>query len=250
MRIIDLTLPITTGAPMLPSRLYSENPIRLTALSIVDSRQQTMLTDEGYNFEGVLRTDHGSMVSKLSMPTHGGTNIDAPRHFISDGASIDEVPLTSLVGECVVLDVQCQAGEKITLEHVKKYEHGIKKDDMVLIRSGWADSHCGTPEYLTDMPWVDERVAAWLVSKRVKAVAHDCFPDFPSYRMTGPRYPNHTTYLGSNVIIIENLVNTSRLSGSRFLMVALPLKLTGSDGSPARVIGIEGLDIGPGNPAQ
>lgn len=245
MRIIDLTLPIMTNSPMLPSKLYQSNPIRLSALSVIDSGQRARLASENYTIEEGSGAGHGSMVSKLSMPVHGGTNIDAPRHFIADGLSIDRVPLANLMGECVVMDTECKPGEEITMDKVEKYGSEIKKGDMVLFRTGWADAHFGKADYLTHMPWVGQEVAAFLVSKGIKAVAHDCFPDFPSYRLEGPRYPNHTTYLGSGVIIIENLVNTSQLSGKRFLMIALPLRLVGSDGSPARVIGIEEAELRP-----
>ena len=36
---------------------------------------------------------------------HTATHVDAPLHFINGGASIDEIPLATFIGECVVVEV-------------------------------------------------------------------------------------------------------------------------------------------------
>lgn len=243
MRIVDLTLPIQSDSPLLPAKIYQSNPVKLVALAVVDNSQRRKLLSEGYDLDSKLDAEYGVMVSRLSTPTHGGTNIDAPRHFVPSGIGIDQVPLSTLVGTCVVLDVPAAARSMVEIDDVTKYEAKIKAGDTVLIRTGWTEKHYGKPDYISEMPGVTEEVARWLVSKGVKAVAHDCFPDIPSFRVkTAARYPNHRIYLSKGVIIIENLTNTSQLCKERFLILALPLKLVNSDGSPARVIGIE--DIG------
>ena len=243
MRLIDLTLPSATNAPLLPAKIYLKNQVKLSALAVVNKTQLLRLIAQGYDLDSELDLDYGVMVSKISMPTHGGTNIDAPRHFIEDGIGIDQVPLSSLVGECLVIDAPVKAGGMVELSHVEKYEKDIKSDDMVLIRTGWTEGHFGKPDYLTEIPGVSEEVAKWFVERRVKAVAHDCFPDIPAFRIpNAPKYPNHTTYLSNQIVIIESLTNTTQIRSNRFLMVALPLKLIGSDGAPARVIGIENVD--------
>ena len=183
MRIIDLTLPIKSNSPLLPAKIYLKNPVKLSALGVVDKKQQLQLSSQGYEFDKDLDLDYGVMVSKISMPTHGGTNIDAPRHFISGGIGVDELPLSKLVGECFILDIDCKEGEIIQHDDVKKYENDINAGDMVLIRTGWTEKYFGKPNYLTGIPGVSEEVADFLVSKGVKAVAHDCFPDIPTYRL-------------------------------------------------------------------
>jgi len=45
--------------------------------------------------------------------------------------------------------------------------------------------------------------------------------------------------MSPDVTLIENLTNLDRLSTERVFFVALPLKIRGSDASPARVIAIE-----------
>ena len=45
---------------------------------------------------------HGNSVMYFSMPDHGGTHIDAPRHFGPEGVPIDEYPLAHCIvaGDC------------------------------------------------------------------------------------------------------------------------------------------------------
>ena len=42
----------------------------------------------------------------LQMKSHTGTHIDAPRHFIPDGATIDEMPLDALIGPARVIEIK------------------------------------------------------------------------------------------------------------------------------------------------
>ena len=44
-------------------------------------------------------------LTAFSMCAHNGTHIDAPRHFLRDGASVDEIPLCKTVGYAFVATV-------------------------------------------------------------------------------------------------------------------------------------------------
>src|SRR5436190_1989556 len=59
------------------------------------------VTDKGYYYAS----------NKFGAPEHGGTHIDAPRHFAAQGNTLDQVPLEQLMGSAVLLDVtqQCAA---------------------------------------------------------------------------------------------------------------------------------------------
>ena len=54
----------------------------------------------------LLRISRGDVcnLSSFSMCAHNGTHIDAPLHFIEDGAGIDELPLDSTVGYAYVAE--------------------------------------------------------------------------------------------------------------------------------------------------
>jgi len=51
----------------------------------------------------------------------------------------------------------------------------------------------------------------------------------------GGRFPVHQTLLGAGVVIIEAL-NLSEVVAGDYELIALPLKLKGADGAPARVV--------------
>ena len=41
----------------------------------------------------------------ICTPEHGGTHLDAPQHFAADGLPTDRIPLRSLMGSAVVIDI-------------------------------------------------------------------------------------------------------------------------------------------------
>jgi kynurenine formamidase len=53
------------------------------------------------------------------------------------------------------------------------------------------------------------------------------------------RGANHRRWLGAGVPMVQLLTNLDQI-GNRFTLIALPLRLAGMDGSPARVVGVEG----------
>lgn len=96
-RIIDVTLPVRPG--MLT---YPGDPV----VSIERTSD--------------MRNGDISNLSIVSMSTHTGTHVDPPIHFVEDGATVDAMPLETLVGEAVVVDVRgvgtIVAGELEALE--------------------------------------------------------------------------------------------------------------------------------------
>jgi len=48
-------------------------------------------------------------------------------------------------------------------------------------------------------------------------------------------HPVHSTLLGASVVIIEGL-NLAGVSTGDYELIALPIKLKGADGAPARVV--------------
>jgi kynurenine formamidase len=52
------------------------------------------------------------------------------------------------------------------------------------------------------------------------------------------RGANHKRWLKAGIPMVQLLTNLDRI-GPRFSLIALPLRLTGMDGAPARVVGVE-----------
>ncbi len=89
----------------------------------------------------------------LSMNEHCGTHIDAPLHFSEDGASVDELPLSSLVVPLCVIDIRARAAEdrdtQVTPDDIRDWTatHGpVPENACVAMNSGWA-AKLNTPEF-------------------------------------------------------------------------------------------------------
>ncbi len=242
-RIVDLTLPVESGMPGIPNiPFYDQNPVKVRAVTLVSEEQRRFLQSRGVDVapDAEIR---GSMNTVFTMNSHIGTHIDAPRHFDADAASIDEVPLDRIVmREATVLDVSHKGPEStVTADDLEKTGVKPESHQIPVIKTLWTDRKWGTPEFWPQMICLDPSVSEWILQWQVPAVAMDCFPEKPSWRVAPKpeeRGANHKRWLKAGVLMIQLLTNLSSI-GNRFTLVALPLRLKGMDGSPARVVGIE-----------
>src|SRR5215470_12212930 len=105
-RIVDLTLPVVSGMAGLPTvAFYEKYPVKVQVVTVVNDEQRRVLTAAGVDHIADIPVT-GSMNTVLTLNTHIGTHIDAPRHFYADGCAVDELALERLVmRQAVVLDV-------------------------------------------------------------------------------------------------------------------------------------------------
>jgi len=174
-------------------------------------------------------------VQYYSVPTHIGTHVDAPLHFVEGGRAIDEFPLERFAGETVVLDVSQDEPSEITLEEVEAAAGEVRPDDIVLLHTGWGEKY-GTEEY-DSHPWLAEEVAEYFADIGPKLVGLDAVtPDIPvPMRPEGwLEFPVHRTMLGAEVLIAEHIANLEPFLGERVEVVGLPMRIQGGDGAPAR----------------
>jgi kynurenine formamidase len=183
------------------------------------------------------------MNTVFTLNTHIGTHIDAPRHFFADGASISDIALDRIVmREALVLDVSHKsAGEGVTAADLERT--GVKPGtgQIAVIKTAWTDRAYGKPEFWNETIHLEPSVGEWVERQGVCAVAMDCFPEKPFWKMTltpAERGANHKRWLKAGIPMIQMLTGLGRIA-PRFMLVALPLNLKGMDGAPARVIGIE-----------
>jgi arylformamidase len=166
-------------------------------------------------------------VSEMSTSVHIGTHIDAPLHFITGGSDIVEVPLSQLMGPAVV--VQVTERRDILVEDLAEVE--LKSGDAVLFRTPNEDLW-DQQEFSEDFVALSGDAAMWLVDHGVSAVGID-YLSIDNYH--SQEKPAHYALLGNGIIIIEGL-DLSGAEAGRYEMIALPLKIAGSDGAPARVL--------------
>lgn len=183
----------------------------------------------------------GRSTGKLTISTHAGTHVDAQLHFVKGGKTIDQACLETLVGEAVVVDMT-HKGElaDITAEDFEKCGVEIKEGDRIILHTGWW-KRWDTNDFYPKAPGLTVDAAEWLVKKKIKLLAMDIpGPDGAKTKVTlGETLPIHHILLTNNVTLVEYLTNLDQIRKQRVTLIALPLKIKGADGAPARVIVIE-----------
>lgn len=173
----------------------------------------------------------------LELYSHCGTHMDAPRHFLPDGETIDRQPLEACVGPARVLDLTpVEPRELITLERISPWREKIAPGDRLLLRTDWSRRH-GTPAWRDELPRIDLELARWLVERGVRLVGVEP-PSVADVHNPGELTAVHRVLLGGGVTIVEGLVCLDRIPTETVKLVALPLKILEGDGAPARVIAI------------
>lgn len=183
----------------------------------------------------------GAHVQRYASPTHVGTHVDAPLHFVAGGATIDELPLERFAGEGVVLDLERDEPTEISLAAIQAAAAdagGVEPGDIVLVRTGWG-RHFEDEATYQRYPWLADDVGAWLLEQEVTFLGVDTIsPDRP--RAMRPEdwdaYPIHRTLLPEGVLIAEHLF-LEDVAGGRLELFGFPMKLAGGDGAPIRMVG-------------
>ena len=170
----------------------------------------------------------------MTISIHTGTHIDAPSHFIADGAAIDEIPVDRFHRPGVHLDLTAMArpGEPITLEHLESagFDPSESRGTILMLASGWTDQAWESERLYESNPYLAQDAAKALADAAPSALGLDFAVD------DAEPWPNHTILLGVEVLLIENLMRLPELPRDGFDVIAFPLRLVGENGAPARVV--------------
>ncbi|MFQ5665785.1 MAG: cyclase family protein [Candidatus Binatia bacterium] len=191
--------------------------------------------------------------NNICMAEHGGTHMDAPIHFAEGKRTTDEVPLSSCIGPAVVIDVRPQAAAnrdyRLSASDIKRWEqaHGrIPSGAIVIMRSGWGRYWPDKVRYLgTDkpgdvthlhFPGFSKGAATFLTTQRdIAGIGVDTASiDYGQ----STDFIVHRIITGANKPGFENLANLDRVPATGATLIALPIKVAGGSGGPARVVAI------------
>lgn len=177
----------------------------------------------------------GDIMSVVYMWSHVGTHVEAPLHFLADGADTASLALETLIGPAIVLDFRDKGvSEAITLEDMQA-AGDIQVGDRVLTMTG-RHTQYRTPQS-HDRPFITEEAMRWLVEDR-KIVCLGT--DSSGFEVRGvSHYPNHRLLNNAGIPALECLTNLVELRTQRIFLIALPIPVIGLDASPVRAIAIE-----------
>jgi arylformamidase len=203
-RIIDVTVPLSADVPTFPGdpRFQMEFSHR-----IADGKP--------YN------------VAKVTMGVHSGTHVDAPYHFLAEGATVEALPLEILMGK--VLVVQVTAREAIDVADVERLD--LTDEIRVLFKTRMS-GQLRSPQFQEDFVYLTPGAAALLVRAGIKLVGIDYLS---VEKFQSRDFGAHHTLLEAGVVIVEGL-DLSEADPGEYDMACLPLRIVGADGSPARVV--------------
>ena len=149
----------------------------------------------------------GFRLSRISMGAHCGTHMDAPAHFITGGVTMEAAPLDLLIGKALVLTVE-------TGEELKTVPEGTQR---LFLRAKFRGL---TREDALDL----RKKGVTLIGTTAMSIS---FPEHESGA--------HGVFLGDGCWIVENL-ELSGVADGWYHAMCLPLKLSGVEGAPARVV--------------
>ncbi|KAF8806648.1 putative cyclase [Phlegmacium glaucopus] len=217
---------------------------------VLDSnRVQAYPGDHPFIFRQVLTMEaNGHNIGSMSFGSvHVGTHLDAPFHFIANGKTIDQIPLSDLIGPALVVNLsgrELQPRQQISWADLSPWHAHMREGVIVLISTGWSERHWCTPQYYHH-PYLTTDAAEGLVASGVRVIGLDTLgPDETPLDGVGGEngFKFHEIFLGAGGLIAENLTNLSALieeegtadGGGMWIVNLIPLNLHGSDGSPIR----------------
>jgi arylformamidase len=167
--------------------------------------------------------------TRLEIDVHTGTHIDAPLHMVVDGDTFETISMDDLVGQSKVFDLT-QVEDGISKKDLESF--GIQKGDFVLLKT----KNSFEEKFNFDFIYLKQDGAEYLSEIGVRGVGIDTL----GIERSQEGHPTHKTLFANNIIIIEGL-RLKEIEQGEYFMVAAPLKVVGTDGSPARVLLFEGL---------
>jgi arylformamidase len=170
-------------------------------------------------------------LTHLSLSAHTGTHMDAPRHFLAKGRSMESLPLDAVVGPCRVIEIKHR--NVITVEEL--HRHKLKRGERVLFKTrNSVKSWRLAKKSIFDKNFVytPAEAARYLVERGVRTVGVD-YLSVGGWQKDGVEC--HRILLGAEVRIIEGL-DLSKIKPGAYDLICLPLKILGADGAPARAI--------------
>ena len=196
-------------------------------------------TMRGVSIESAMTIESdGWNATRLDLYSHCGTHMDAPRHFLPDGATIESLPLEPCIGPAHVIDLTpVGPRENITLDRLGPWQDKIAAGDRLLIRTDWSLRH-GTPKDRDELPRIDLSLARWIVERGVVLLGVEP-PSVADVNNIEELTAVHRVLLEAGVVIVEGLANLSRIESDSVDLIVLPLPVRDGDGAPVRAVAIE-----------
>lgn len=159
-------------------------------------------------------------LTSLSMCSHNGTHVDAPRHFIKDGVTVAEMDLGSLVGYAYVAsavgDIDADGAKEILK---KAYSHGAEAAKRILIKGDATVTYEAAEAFYLG--------GVSLIGSETQSVGPVETP-----------MEVHKLLLGNEIALLEGL-RLSAVTDGMYFLCAAPINVGIAEGAPCRALLID-----------
>ena len=205
--LIDISLPLSRDMPIWPRSV-------------------------GFRLIPTMRLEAGDSVnvSRLECDVHMGTHVDAPWHFLEDGATVERLPLDVLIGPAIV--AYLPEVSTVTDNDLPDLTLPPRTKRLLLRTRNSELWEAGITEFRQDYVALTTDAARWVVDQGIRLIG----VDYLSVQRFDDDSPlTHQILLEAGVIILEGL-NLAGVQPGAYKLICLPIRLVGAEGAPARAI--------------
>lgn len=168
--------------------------------------------------------------------SQSGTYLETAAHMFREAPTIDEVPLERMVLDAAVLQLP-DAAPNAAIAAADLAATGVRArpGDALLVATGW-DRKWRDADFVDDCPYFRRDAMEWVFSQGVSLFGAD-LPRFDSWERPQLFFRE---FFERGILLLAPLVNLREIASTRVQLIALPLKVRGSAGSPCRAIVMEG----------
>jgi arylformamidase len=119
------------------------------------------------------KSEQGVNAQYIMTSNHMGTHLDAPRHFVTNGKTIDQIPIEWCYGPGVIVDLSDTLDDlDIFTPEMLQARADIRDGDILFIHTGWSKYSFLEPagdeeRYIQRHPGPHYSICDWLLSKKI-----------------------------------------------------------------------------------
>ena len=194
----------------------------------ISPRTAVWTGDTPFSQSFLCRFDQGANLdlSTITTTVHIGAHTDAPSHYHPDGQTMEERPLDLYYGSCQIISVDVPRGERIHPEHLNGTE--ITAERVLFHTRSFPDPN----QFTTDFNSLSPELIDHCAIRGVRLIGLDT-PSVDPY--SSKALESHNAIARHDMAVLEGVVLTDVPDGV-YTLIALPLKIQGSDASPVRAV--------------
>ena len=142
------------------------------------------------------KAEHGVNAQYIQTSNHMGTHLDAPRHFVTGGMTIDQIPMDWLYGPGVIVDLTDEMDElAVYTPEMIESRAEVHEGDRLILHTGWHryaqfGDEPDEEKYVHRHPGAHPDMVPWLLEKKihiwgVDVISTDHPMDLPIGRFLG-----------------------------------------------------------------